>query len=208
VRRLRRIPLSRRSHITGFQALSVSRAVQHESALERDFVMLTTFRDAAAQIISQPITFAFRDDEAPRRYTPDYLVHWSDGRSELIEVKYRADLHANWRQLRPAFAVARTWAREHHARFRIATDRGIRCPMLQNARRLLPLRTAPLDDEIADEVRAAARSLSQPTFGELAAMLPRDRASVLGVLWRMIARADLRADLTVPLGFHTRLALP
>jgi len=80
--------------------------------------------------------------------------------------------------------------------------------MLLNARRLLPLRTAPLDDRIADEVRAAVRSLSQPTFGELAAMLPRDRASVLGALWRMIARADLRTDLTVPLGLHTRLALP
>jgi hypothetical protein len=41
---------------------------------------LTTFREAAAEIISQPITFAFRKDSAPRRYTPDYLVHWSDGR--------------------------------------------------------------------------------------------------------------------------------
>jgi hypothetical protein len=94
--------------------------------------MLTTFRDATAEIISQPITLAFREDSAQRRYTPDYLVHWSDGRSELIEVKYRADLHANWRQLRPAFETARTWAREHHAGFRIATERGIRCPMLLN----------------------------------------------------------------------------
>jgi len=41
---------------------------------------LTTFRHAAAEIISQPITFAFREDSAPRRYTPDCLVHWSDGR--------------------------------------------------------------------------------------------------------------------------------
>ena len=116
-------------------------------------------------------------------------MHWSDGRSELIEVKYRADLRANWQRLRPAFEIARTWAYEHQARFRIATERGIRCPMLVNARRLLPLRTAPLDVGIAEEVRAAVRALSEPTFGELVAMLPKDRGSVLGALWRMIARS-------------------
>ena len=205
---MRRIPLSRRSHITGFQALGVSRATQHESTLERDFVMLATFQDATAQIISQPITLAFQDDSGPRRYTPDYLVRWTDGRSELVEVKYRADLRENWSRLRPAFEIARSWAHEHQARFRIATERGIRCPMLANARRLLPLRTVPLDVHIAEEVRAAIRSLSEPTFGELVAMLPNDRGSVLGALWRMIARSDLRADLTAPIGFHTRLALP
>lgn len=205
---MRRIPLSRRSHITGFQALGFSRATQHESALERDFVMLSTFLDATAEIVSQPVTLSFQEDSVQRRYTPDYLVHWSDGRSELVEVKYRADLRANWRGLRPGFEIARTWAHEHQARFRIATERGIRCPMLVNAKRLLPLRTAPIDLEIAEEVRAAVRALSEPTFGELVAILPKERASVLGALWRMIAQSDLRADLSAPIGFHTRLALP
>jgi hypothetical protein len=73
---------------------------------------------------------------------------------------------------------------------------------------LLPLRTAPIDLEIAEEVRAAVRALSEPTFGELVAILPKERASVLGALWRMIAQSDLRADLSAPIGFHTRLALP
>lgn len=52
VRGMRRIPVSRRSHITGFQTLTVSGLTEHESTLERDFVALTTFRDAAARIIS------------------------------------------------------------------------------------------------------------------------------------------------------------
>lgn len=59
MRGTRRIPLSHRSHITGFQTLPVSGLTEHESALERDFVALTTFRDAAARIISQPITLSF-----------------------------------------------------------------------------------------------------------------------------------------------------
>ena len=101
---MRRIPLSRRSHITGFQALSVSRAAQHESALERDFVTLTRFLDAAAQITSQPITFDFTMTSAAP-------VH--AGLSRARE-RRRIGVHrgevpggsaSNWQRLRPAFAL-------------------------------------------------------------------------------------------------------
>ena len=87
---MRRIPLSRRSHVTGFQGLP-SGAVAYESALERDFVLLTLFDDPAVRIRSQPITFNFDHEGHHRRYTPDYLVE-GGGRVELVEVKYEADL--------------------------------------------------------------------------------------------------------------------
>jgi hypothetical protein len=205
---MRRIPLSRRSHIVGFQASPVSGVTEHESALERDFVTLTRFCDASARIISQPITLSFLEGAKSRRYTPDFLVHWSDGRAQLIEVKYRADLREKWRQLRPGFLAARAWARERNASFRIATERSIRCVALENAKRLLPLRTAPLDRALADQLLNTLACLSDPTFGSLAATVPAQRAAVLGVLWRMIARGELRVDLTVPIGLRTPLALP
>ncbi len=69
----RRIPLSRRSHITGFQPLARGVA-EHESALERDFVTLTSFLDADASISAQPIALTFRHEGRTRRYTPDYLA--------------------------------------------------------------------------------------------------------------------------------------
>src|SRR5258708_4261077 len=122
---MRRIPLSRRSHVTGFQPVPTG-AAEHESALERDFVTLATCADPTAKITSQPVTIRFGDGGRLRRYTPDFLVRWSDGRSDLVEVKYRTDLRAFWTQLRPGFAAARDWAREHGVRFRIATDRSIR----------------------------------------------------------------------------------
>jgi len=208
MRGMRRIPLSRRSHIIGFQSSPVSGVTEHESALERDFVTLTTFRDASAQIVSQPITLSFLEGSTRRRYTPDFLVHWSDGSSQVIEVKYRTDLHEKWRQLRPAFFAARAWAREQRASFRIATERSIRSAVLENAKRLLPLRAAPFDRALADQLRATLACLCEPTFGSLAAAVPRERAAVLGALWRMIARGELRVDLTVPIGLRTPLALP
>jgi TnsA endonuclease N terminal len=204
VAHVRRIPLSRRSHVTGFQPLPTG-TVNHESALERDFVTVATFRDAAASIVSQPITIQFRDGPATRRYTPDFLVRWSNGRLELIEVKYWADLRANWAQLRPRFAAGRAWARERGARFRIATDTSIRGPLLENAKRLLPLRHAPLDAAIAQSAMLAAKSLVEPTFGCVVDTLPCDRAMALNVVWRLVARGLLIVDLNAPVRLDTRV---
>lgn len=195
---MRRIPLSRRSHVTGFRPVDGD-AVEHESALERDFVLLVNFLDAGAAITSQPITIEFQDGARLRRYTPDFLVVWSEGRTELVEVKYRVDLRAQWARLRPSFVAARARARENGGRFRIATERGIRGPLLDNARRLLPLRKAPLDPAICERALGAARTLCEPTFERIVDAMSCDRAMALGVVWRLIARGAFKVDLTAPI---------
>jgi hypothetical protein len=181
--------------VTGFQPIG-RRAVEHESALERDFVTLTTFRDPGAEIVSQPVTINFEHTGGERRYTPDFLVRWSSGGADLVEIKYWADLRSQWVRLRPAFVAARVWAREHDARFRIVSERRIRGSELTNAKRLLPLRSAPLDTEACELVLNAVRTLVTPTLGELVAAGPLDRATALSTVWRMMARGLLRADLT------------
>lgn len=178
--------------MTGFRPLD-GEAVEHESGLERDFVLLTRWRDPGALITAQPLTITFQSDGRSRRYTPDFRVV-SGGRSELVEIKYRADLRQQWTRLRPAFeAVRRTGEC-----FRIVTESAIRGPLLDNARRLLPLREAPLDAAVAARAMATARSLATPTFGAVASAAAEDRAQALGAVWRLIARGLLDADLTRP----------
>jgi hypothetical protein len=116
--------MSRRSHVTGFQPLPRG-AAEHESALERDFVTLTSWRDAGAAITAQPVTLRFEHEGAPRRYTPDFLVRRGEGDAELVEIKYRSDLRAQRHRLRPAFVAARSWARENGAVFR--SSRSAQC---------------------------------------------------------------------------------
>lgn len=203
---MRRIPLSRRSHIIGFQPLATG-TTEHESALERDFVTLTSFLRPDASIISQPITLAFRDAATMRRYTPDFLVRCRSGHAELIEVKYRADLRKNWRRLKPAFVAARHWAREHGAVFRIASERDVRGPMLNNAKRLLPLRQAPVDATVTDLILTATRSTRAATFGSVLAAVPLSRQVGLAALWCLIARGTLRVDLSAPITFDTRVSV-
>ena len=203
---LRRIPLSRRSHVTGFQSLETG-LTEHESALERDFVTLSSFTDAGAVLTAQPVTIHFEHEGRRRRYTPDFRVVWSDGRTDIVEVKYRADLRAGWRRLRPAFAAARDWASSNDARFRIATERGIRGPLLEAAKRLLPLRNAPVDVVLAELAIAYARDHAT-SFGQLVDVLPASREAGLAVVWRLIARGALVVDLTMPITTDTRVTVP
>jgi hypothetical protein len=203
---LRQIPLSRRSHIIGFQPLATG-TTEHESALERDFVTLTSFLHPDVSIISQPVTLTFRDNAMTRRYTPDFLVRYLSGHAELIEVKYRTDLRGNWSRLKPGFVAARHWAREQGAVFRITTERSIRGPVLDNAKRLLPLRRAPVDAGVIELVLNAARSTGTATFGGLLAVLPLSRQAGLAALWRLIARGTLRVDLAAPITSDTRVSI-
>lgn len=204
---MRRIPLSRRSHVTGFQPVGVGRA-EHESALERDFVTLTVFDDADAQIVSQPVTVIFEHMGKTRRYTPDFLVRSGVKPALLVEIKYRADLKEQWPQLRPAFHAARTWAAEQAMRFRIVTERGIRGERLKIAKRLLPLRLAPMDIELATQALAAVYQQPGVTFEGLTEIVPASRSAALAVIWRLIARGQLCIDLDAPIGPGTRIAVP
>jgi hypothetical protein len=203
----RRIPLSHGSHVIGFQPLATG-ATEHESALERDFVILTTFQEPTARIISQPVTIKFPFGWVTRRYTPDFLVSVRVGSTELIEIKYSAALQENFDYLRPAFEAASAWAAVRQMHFRVVTEREIRGPALDNAKRLLPLRNAPLDLELATLVKARIEALAVPTLGGVLALGLADRAHLLATLWRMIAREALRVDLSAPITADTRILKP
>jgi hypothetical protein len=204
---LRRIPLSRRSHIIGFQPLPTGTA-EHESALERDFVVLSSFLDPDAVITAQPITLTFKVGTLTRRYTPDYSVAWSDGKREVVEVKYLSDLRANQERFKERFAAMEDWAHARGATFRIATEREIRGCALENAKRLLPLRTATFDPDIAQSVVSAVRRLVAPTFSDVMTAASADRPSVLATLWCLLARGTLYVDLSLPITPSSIIKLP
>jgi hypothetical protein len=186
---------------------SATRVAEHESVPERDFVTLSSFADARAVVTAQPVTIPFEHEGQKRRYTPDFRVDWSDDRRDIVEIKYRADLRAAWSQLRPAFEAAREWAYAMDARFRIATERGIRGLQLDTAKRLLPLRNVPVDTALAECAVALARD-QERTFATMVASLPAPRDAALAVIWRLIARGALVVDLSVPIVAHTRILAP
>ena len=80
-------------------------------------------------------------------------------------------------------------------------------PVLDNAKRLLPLRQAPVDGGVTELVLTAVRSTETATFGGVLATLPLSRQAGLAALWRLIARGTLRVDLTAPITFDTRVSV-
>jgi len=77
-----------------------------------------------------------------------------------------------------------------------------------NAKQLLPLRKLPIDREIAIRLLTTVGSLERPTFGRLVATQKVNRSVAVATVWRLIARGQLRVDLTTPITLNTMLALP
>jgi hypothetical protein len=125
----------------------------------------------------------------------------------LVEVKYQADLLASSSRLQPAFAAARAWASVHAATFHTVTEQEIRGPVLENAKRLLPLRRAPLDPQTAAQAVAIVGQLAAPIFSSALAAMSCDRSVAMATLWRLIARGTLRVDLAAPITLDTPISL-
>lgn len=195
---VRFIPLSHRSHVIGRQPLAPGmRPIAHESSLERDFVLLCRFDPDVVMVEEQPVIIKWTDATGrKRRYTPDYRVvrHSS---VEIVEVKYRMDLKANWSVLRPVFAAARDWTSHQGMQFRIVTDHGIRGPRLANARRLVPRLHDPLDPAIRGRILDVLAG-QEGTFLDVVAATTgpeMPQTAVLTTLWGMIARREVLTDL-------------
>jgi len=100
-------------------------SIAKQMQIQATFQQSNSPSDSCPSITSQPITLSFRHEGRARRYTPDFLVRWGSRRTELIEIKYQADLDANEEELRPAFDAACAWANQSGAVFRTVTEREI-----------------------------------------------------------------------------------
>jgi hypothetical protein len=78
---------------------------------------------------------------------------------------------------------------------------------LDNARRLLPLRRAPIDSALAETAKAVVGRMHAPTLRDTVTAMPCDRVTALGTVWRLMARGDLLFDAQLAVGFDTRLRL-
>ncbi|MDD0813377.1 hypothetical protein PSQ39_01915 [Curvibacter sp. HBC28] len=62
-------------------------SVEHESHLERRFVIAALACPVVKDIVHQPVTLSLPGGEKPERYTPDFKIAFNDGDSVIVEVK-------------------------------------------------------------------------------------------------------------------------
>ena len=213
---VREIPKSFRNVTGKVYSLHGKRLVGFESTLEKDLFLLLDFDLNVDRYEEQPVTLSY--DIRPglsSTYTPDVLVHYrtdiapaAEKRPELIEVKCRDDLKANWSKLKLKFKAAHRYAKIHGWVFKILTEREIRTPLLENVRFLTPYRRHTNHSDISAMLLRGMERLGETTPTALLATVFKDRwdqAKALPELWRLISDQRVGANLKVPLTMQSRI---
>jgi len=190
--------------------------VEFESTLERDFIVRCRFDRAVETVEAQPVRIAYTVDGSRRTRVPDFLVTYSAAARKpplLCDIKYRAELRGDWLLLKPKLEAAYRYALARGWRYRIFTERQIRTQLLVNARFLLRFDNPHV--EYGDEQSRALVIQSLDKHGpQSVAQLTADRLqhlpseAALPLLWALIARGAVLADLNAPLTRESTLWLP
>lgn len=178
-------------------------------------MLLMQFDPTVDILTPQPVTIPYQDGSGQQlRYTPDALVEWRkdlklhDYRPLLIEVKYREAFEGEWRVWRRRFRAARNFAHSKGWVFQVLTEREIRTPFLENARFLLPYLNRSVQPETEQWVLDKLAALTDSTPQGLISSLYQDKwnqASLIPVVWRLLAERRIGCDLTVPLSMSTAI---
>lgn len=205
---IRRVPVNVRS-LTG----EVD-GQEFESSLERDFLLLTHWDDRVDWYQTQPFSVDYTDEKGVNRiYTPDVFISYRQIEGHplcinhtIYEVKYREDLFADWKILKPKFKAARQYAKERNWNFKIVTEKEIRTPFLENVQFLWAYSFASFHVHHFDKLMLCLECLDQTTPKELLEIAYSSktmRGEALWALWCMIARKWVKCDLSIPLDMHT-----
>ena len=167
--------------------------VEHESHLERRFVIAALACPVVKDIVHQPFTMPLRNGEKDERYTPDFKVTFIDGESVIVEVKPEVFLKKHEEKLKRAEQQMRADGQ----RFLVITDSMIDGQALA-ARALLLMRYGRLrfTNQEALECLRAMREACQGS-ASVKALVAQGLSEPL--IWNLVARHECRvpADFSV-----------
>ncbi len=198
VRRIRGNPRSVTGAVTGADG----NFIDFESLLERDYLVLTRFWHPGAKIEEQPVKIPYVTERGrASHYTPDFLVDFETGRSELVEVKPAEVLIEEKEKFRARFAAAAEFASDKGWVFVIKSEIDIKLPALPNAHFLLHYRTLKPKLDLCARLLRAAENGPQPVGDLIAATIrdPSERYSAIPQVWHLLSTGILEADLNAPL---------
>lgn len=191
--------------VVGFQSsYKNAQMVQFESSLEKDFIRMVEFQTSVDRYVSQPLKIEYLDDEGKQRsYTPDFIVYYRKDRlpkavPTIFEVKYRNDLKENWKEYKPKFKAALSYAKVRGWKFKIVTEVEIRTMYTVNATFLLPYKRRKMESTLLADILEGMRILKTTTPFKLLAFATHDeerRMELIPALWYLISQGMVGCDL-------------
>jgi hypothetical protein len=202
--------------VTGrFYSTLLSRLVQFDSLLERDFILLVDMHPSVRWFAEQPFKISMRGDpDTEKFYVPDFLVSFHPGTflgrktglPWIVETKYSSDLRANWAKIHPKLRAGVREAHMRDSRFKIVTERRLHGIGLSNAHYLRRFLNADVSPEAIDRVVRAVQTAKRSTIGALTSetMPAMDEIdNEHRAIFVAIARRLINAEFDLPLGPET-----
>jgi len=181
---------------------TTGRHVGYESFCERDRLMLLDFDPEVTGVAAQPLCLCWRDAAGKaRRHVPDFFARLRDGRGVVVDV--RPDDRIPARDAEVFAVTARACALAGWEFRRVGEADRV---LAANVRWLSRYRHPRCADAVAAAALMEAFAAGAPLFTGAAAA--GDRLKVLPVLFHLMWRGDLAADLAgEPLGPGTLVRL-
>ncbi|TKA04856.1 TnsA-like heteromeric transposase endonuclease subunit [Actinacidiphila oryziradicis] len=189
-------------NFTGEYWAATSRSpVGYESWVERDAAMALDFDPVVVALASQPFRLAWSDGDRDREHTPDYFARLVDGTGVVVDVRPEDLVDEATAEV---FAFTAKVCEAVGWQFRQVGD--LDQPYRVNLRWLARYRHLRCQSEpVAERLREV---FAEPLPLFAGAELVGDRLAVLPVLYHLLWRHELAADLSAsPLGADTVVGL-
>jgi len=202
--------------VSGHFAFRKEKSIAFESTLERDLLTLLEFNDSVDDVIEQPMTIEYTNDNGKDvTYTPDFLVFFNESDAEilrsqrkplLIEVKPRDRLIKDWDKLKKKFQIGIKYAHANDMIFKVYDESRIRNTYLDNVLFLKRYKRLAYSEDTAMEILSlvhANGSLSIEHILEHISATQEQKGIALGQVWHMVARKQLLCLMNMHLGIKT-----
>jgi len=202
--------------VSGYFAFRREKSIAFESTLERDLLTLLEFNDSVNDVIEQPLTIEYTNENGRKvTYTPDFLIYFNEPSTQtmllsrkplLIEVKPKKKLLHDWNKLKKKFKVAVKYAHENNMIFKIYDESRIRTPYLENILFLKKYQRLTYNKEESLNILSFVYNKGVVIVEEILEYLyvtQEDKLIALGHIWHLVSTKKLLCSLEQPLSLTT-----
>ncbi|MFC4352248.1 TnsA endonuclease N-terminal domain-containing protein [Fodinicurvata halophila] len=161
--------------------------------MEKDYLYLLEYDFNVVSFYPQPEVMKLEVEGRSVKHIPDFLVEYSDGHYELVEVKYRKQ--AKKQKYRNVARAAKRAAWERGINYRLLTEYSIRKqPLLRNCQSLFSYRERELSDVSSMAVRHALPSCPI-SLGDVCRLVDCNYYMGLAIIANRILKTDLSEEI-------------
>lgn len=203
--------------LSGVYSFRGEKSISFESKLERDLLSLLEFDDSVIDVIEQPFTIEYENQNGRLvTYTPDFLVEFKTPltscsydtyrKSLLIEVKPDDILEKKIDELWPKFKTGMRFAKANDMVFKIFSESKIRTPKLKNLQMVSRYKRYRYSSDEESRIIEHLHSVGHTRVDHLLCFLyitEEQRSIALGQIWQLVWNKKIGCDLTLPLNLQT-----